>query len=77
MGQRSDPAGSLHEMMGVSRIATLEDKLDAAEHLPGTPGIFHPAALYLYFDPKVAFYSCNRVNGNSRTHVDSSLSEFG
>ena len=30
---RSDPAGALHEMMGIPRIAPLKNHLNTAEHL--------------------------------------------
>jgi len=33
MGIRSNPAGTLHKMLGVPRIASLQDELDPAEHL--------------------------------------------
>ena len=49
MGERSDPAGTLHEMMGISGIAPLKDNFDAAKHLPETPGIDYLAAGHLHF----------------------------
>ena len=33
MGVGSDPARALHKMMGIPRIASLQDQLDSAEHL--------------------------------------------
>ena len=33
MGVRSNPAGTLHKMLGVPGIASLQDELDPAEHL--------------------------------------------
>jgi hypothetical protein len=74
MGQRSDPAGSLNEMVGVSGVAALKDQFDAAEHLAGTPGVDHLSAGHLHFDPKVAFDSGNRIYGDSLIgHMISSL----
>jgi len=34
MNVRSDPAGALHEMLGIPRIAPLQNDFDAPEHLP-------------------------------------------
>ena len=33
MGVRSNPAGTLHKMLGVPWIASLQDEFDPAEHL--------------------------------------------
>jgi hypothetical protein len=33
MGVRSDPAGTLHEVMRIPRIASLQNQLDSPEHL--------------------------------------------
>jgi hypothetical protein len=33
MGVRSDPAGALHKMMGIPRIASLQNQLNTPEHL--------------------------------------------
>ena len=33
MGVGSDPARALHKMMGIPRIASLQDQLDPSEHL--------------------------------------------
>ena len=33
MGVGSDPAGALHKMMCIPRIASLQDQLDTPEHL--------------------------------------------
>ena len=33
MGVRSDPAGALHEMVGIARIASLKNQLDSSKHL--------------------------------------------
>jgi hypothetical protein len=71
---RAHAAGALHEMLGVSGITSLEYHFDAPEHLTGTPGIFDLAAFDLDLDAKVAFYSCNRVDYDSSTHIVSSLS---
>jgi hypothetical protein len=69
MGVSSDPAGSLHEVLCISGIPSLKDQFDAPEHLSGAPGIFYLAALNFYFDTKVAFYSCNRVDRYSLSHM--------
>jgi hypothetical protein len=71
MGVRSDPAGALNEMLCIPWIPPLKNQLNPPEHLPGAPGIFHLAAFYLYLDTKVAFYSCNRINRYSFTHMSS------
>jgi len=44
MGVGSDAAGALHKKRRITGIATPQDDLDAAEHLPRTPGIDDLAA---------------------------------
>ena len=73
MGVRSDPAGSLHKMMGVPRISAQQYQLDSPEHLPRTPGINNLAAGQLYLDAQMAFDSCDRINGDSLRHIRSSF----
>jgi hypothetical protein len=74
MDVRSDPAGALHEMLGIARITPLENHFDAPEHLPGAPGIHHFPASHLDFNPQVALDSGYRVDRNSLCHMISSLS---
>jgi hypothetical protein len=69
VGVRSDAAGALYEVMGIAGIAPLEDHFDAAEHLPGAPGIHHLAAGHFHLDAKMAFDSGNRIDGYSFTHI--------
>jgi hypothetical protein len=70
---RSDPAGTLHEMVGIARIATLENQLDPSEHLSGTPGIDDLAIGNFHLDAKVALNPGNRINYDSLRHKISSL----
>jgi hypothetical protein len=69
----SDPAGALHEVLGIARVASLQDQFDPAEHLPGAPGVDDFASGHLDFDPHVAFDSGNRVNYDSLSHFISSV----
>jgi hypothetical protein len=66
---RSDAAGALYEVMCVTGISALKDKLDSPEHLPGTPGIFYLAPLNFDLDAKVTFNACDRINRNSFCHM--------
>jgi hypothetical protein len=74
MNVRSDPAGALHEMLGIPRIAPLQYDFDAPEHLPGTPGVDDLAAGHFHLDPHVAFDSSDWVNNDSFSHMISSMS---
>jgi hypothetical protein len=74
MGQRSDPAGALHKMMGIPGIPAQQNQFDAPKHLRAAPGVDHFPSGHLYFNAKVAFYSGNRINGDSISHEVSSLS---
>jgi hypothetical protein len=68
MGIRSDPAGTLHEVVRIPGIAALQYQLDTTEHLPGTPGVNDLAAFNLHLDSQVAFDPGNRINYNSLCH---------
>jgi hypothetical protein len=72
MDVRSDPAGALHEMLGIPRIASLKYEFDAPEHLPRAPGIDHFAPGHLDFDAEVALDSGYRINCDSLSHLISS-----
>jgi hypothetical protein len=72
MDVRSDPAGALHEMLGIPRIAPLKNHFDAPEHLPRAPGVGHFASGHLDFDAQVAFDSGYRINRDSLSHMISS-----
>jgi hypothetical protein len=74
MDVRSDPAGALHEMLGIPWIAALKDDFDAAEHLPGAPGVNDFASGHLDFDSQVALDAGYRINDNSLSHMISSIS---
>jgi hypothetical protein len=65
----SDPAGALHEMLGVPRITPLKDDFDAAEHLPGAPGVDDFASGHLDFNPKVALDAGYRIDDDSLSHM--------
>jgi len=56
-------------MMGIARIAPLENHFDAAEHLSGAPGIDDFAAGNLHLDTEVAFNACDWINYNSLGHM--------
>jgi hypothetical protein len=75
MDVRSDPAGTLHEMLGVPGIAPLQNHFDAPEHLPGAPGVDDLASGHLDFDPEVTLDTGYRINDNSLSHMISSLSD--
>jgi hypothetical protein len=75
MGVRSDPAGSLHEMMGVPRVSPQQYQFDSPEHLPRTPGIHDLAIGHFDLDAQMAFYPCNWVYDDSLRHIFSSLLE--
>jgi hypothetical protein len=74
MNVRSDPAGALHEMLGIPRIAPLQNEFDAPEHLPGAPGINDFPSGHFNLDPHVAFDSSDRINHDSLSHMISSKS---
>jgi hypothetical protein len=73
MGVGSDSAGALHKMMGIPRIASLQDQLDPTEHLAGTPGVDNFAAGHFDLNSEVAFYSGDWIYRNSFSHMISSL----
>jgi hypothetical protein len=68
MSVSSDPAGTLHKMVGVPRITTLEYHFNTSEHLSRTPGIDDFAAFYLHLNLEVAFYSGDWINYNTFAH---------
>jgi hypothetical protein len=63
------PQDRCHEMVRITRIAPLENQLDAAEHLARAPGIDDLASGHFHFDAKVAFDSGDWINYNSFTHI--------
>ena len=65
----SDPAGSLDKLVRIPRVYSLENELNAPEHLTGTPGIFNLTAFYFHFNTKVAFYPCDWVYDYFFSHV--------
>jgi hypothetical protein len=73
MDVRSNPAGALHKMLGIARIAALKNDLDAPEHLTGAPGVNDFAAGHFHLDPHVAFNSGYWINDDSLSHMISSL----
>jgi hypothetical protein len=73
MDVRSNPAGALHEMLGIPRIAPLKNELDPPEHRPGAPGIRHFAPGHLNLDLEVALDSGYRINRDSLSHMISSI----
>jgi hypothetical protein len=73
MGVCSNAAGTLDEMMGIPGVPALKDHFDAAEHLPGAPGIDHLTARDLHLDAKMTFDSGNRIDRDSFSHIFSSL----
>jgi hypothetical protein len=74
MDVRSDPAGALHEMLGIPRITPLQNELYAAEHLPGAPGVNDFPTGHFDLDPHVAFDAGDRINNDSFSHMISSIS---
>jgi hypothetical protein len=68
MGIGSDPAGTLHKVVGIARIASLKNHFNTAEHLARTPGIDHLSAFNLHLNPEVAFYSRYWINYNALAH---------
>jgi hypothetical protein len=73
MDVRSNPAGALHEMLGIPRIAPLKNELDAPEHRSGAPGISHFAPGHLNLDLEVALDSGDWINRDSLSHMISSI----
>jgi hypothetical protein len=73
MDIRSDAAGALHEMLGISGIPSLQHDFDTPKHLAGTPGIYNFTAGHFNLNAKVTFDPCNRINHYSLTHIISSL----
>ena len=73
MGVGSDPARALHKMVGIPRVATLQDQLNTPEHLPRTPGVDNFAAGHFDLDPEVAFDSGDGIYRYSFSHMISSL----
>jgi hypothetical protein len=70
MGVRSDATGSLYEMVCVARVASLENQLDAPEHLTRAPRVDDFTAGHFHFDAKVALDSGDRIHYYSFTHID-------
>jgi hypothetical protein len=60
--RRTDAADPLGESPGVSRVAALEDGLDASEHGRGGPGVSHHTAIDFRFDPQVALDAADRID---------------
>jgi hypothetical protein len=50
VNQGADTAGTLGKEVGVSRIAALEDDLQASEKGTGAPRVLHFAFFYLNFN---------------------------
>jgi hypothetical protein len=73
MDVRSDPAGALHEMLGIPGIAPLQNNFDAPEHLSGAPGVDDFASGHLDFDLEVTLDAGYRINYNSLSHMVSSI----
>jgi hypothetical protein len=69
MNVRSDPAGALHEMLGIPRIAPLQNDFNPTEHLPGAPGVNDFSSGHLDFDSQVALDAGYRINYNSFSHI--------
>jgi hypothetical protein len=69
MDVRSDPAGALHEMLGIPRISSLQDDFDAAEHLPGAPGVDDFASGHLDLDAEVPLDAGYRIDDDSLSHM--------
>ena len=55
MGVGAHAAGALSEVLGVARIAPLEDEFQAPEQGGTTAGVLDPAVLHFHFDAEVAF----------------------
>jgi len=56
-------------MMCIARIPPLKNHFNAAEHLPGAPGIDNFTSGDFHLDAKVAFDSGDRINYNSLAHM--------
>jgi hypothetical protein len=69
MDVRSDPAGALHEMLGIPRITPLENDFNAAEHLPGAPGVNDFASGHLDLDAEVPLDAGYRIDDDSLSHM--------
>ena len=64
----ADTTEALGEMMCITGIATLENRLDATEGRGRAPGVNNLATIDLCLDAQVALYTGNRINGNSFSH---------
>ena len=69
MDVRSDPAGALHEMLCIPRVAPLQYDFNAAKHLPGAPGVNDFSASHFDLDPHVALDASYRINHYSFSHI--------
>jgi hypothetical protein len=62
-------AGALYEMMGIPWVASLKYHFNAAEHLPGAPGIDNLASRDFHLDAKMPFDSGDWIDYNSLAHM--------
>src|SRR3989338_5720738 len=67
---RADPADPLRDMIGIPRIAPLEDDLKSAKEGPGGPGILDLPSVHLDLNRQMPLDACDRVN-NDATHLAS------
>ncbi len=65
---RAHAADALREGPRVSRIATLQDDLEASELGAGRMGVDNALIVLLHLDPQVPLDTGNRVDDNSATH---------
>jgi hypothetical protein len=56
-------------MMCIPRIASLQDHLNPAKHLPGAPGIDDFASFNFHLDTKMPFDSGDWINYNPLAHM--------
>ena len=65
MDRGANTTDALSEKPGITRIAILENDLDAAHHRSGGIGLLDLVAIHLRFNSQVTFDSGDRVNYNS------------
>ena len=73
MGIGADTADTLHEEPGIFGITPFKDIFQAAIHLAGRPCFSDFSSIYLDIYSQVTLNAGYRINGNSFTHMFSSL----
>jgi len=62
MTNRSDPADSLHDLLGITGITAFHDQLQTSEHHAHGFGVDYHAAFNFHLYPKVTFDASYGIN---------------